>query len=89
MIEDLPTARGLKDLFNRDGYLLPNQTVLLIPRFNESDESECTSGTGGQDLWGVGTSGVFFWSPDPAVILYSSIQELLAACTTIGLSPQG
>ena len=39
MIEDLPTARGLKDLFNRGGYLLPNQTVLLIPRFNESDES--------------------------------------------------
>jgi hypothetical protein len=50
MIEDLPTARGLKDLFNPGGYLLPNQTVLLIPRFNQSNENECTSGTGGQDL---------------------------------------
>ena len=40
MIENLPTARGLKDLFNPCGYLLPNQTVLLIPRLNESDESE-------------------------------------------------
>ena len=40
MIEDLPTARGLKDLVNLGGYLLPNQTVLLIPRFDYSDESE-------------------------------------------------